>query len=69
MIETGKQRVKHRRIQGVIRQASIRWGLVFMDDRIVVPVDLRRRLLDILQFGQAGITKMLAEAKIFGGWK
>ena len=44
---------------------SIRWGLVFMDDQIVVPVDLRRRLLDILHFGHAGMTKMTAEAKIF----
>ena len=33
---------------------SIRWGLVVMDDQIVVPVDLRRRLLDILHFGHAG---------------
>ena len=36
-----------------------------MDDQIVVPMDLRRRLLDILHFGHAGTTKMLAEAKIF----
>ena len=34
-----------------------------MDDQIVVPVDLRRRLLNILHFGHAGITKMTAEAK------
>ena len=33
-----------------------------MDDQIVVPVDLRRRLLD---FGHAGLTKKTAEAKIF----
>ena len=33
-----------------------------MDDQIVVPVDLRRRLLDILYFG---MMKMTAEAKIF----
>ena len=49
----------------VFDKLSIRWGLVFMNDQIVVPVDLRRRLLDILYFGHAGITKMLAEAKIF----
>ena len=36
-----------------------------MDDQIVVPVDLRRRLLDILHFGHAGTTKMITEAKIF----
>ena len=36
-----------------------------MDDQIVVPVDLRRRQLDILYFGHAGMTNMTAEAKIF----
>ena len=49
----------------VFGKLSIRWGLIFMDDQIVVPVDLRRRLLDILLFGHAGLTKMTAEAKIF----
>ena len=49
----------------VFDKLSIRWGLVFMDDQIVLPVDLRRRLLDILHFGHAGTTKMIAEAKIF----
>ena len=47
---------------------SIRWGLVFMDDQIVVPVDLRSRLLDILHFGHAGMTKMITEVKSSGGW-
>ena len=49
----------------VFDKLSMRWGLVFMDDQIVVPVDLRRWLLDILHFGHAGMTKMTAEAKIF----
>ena len=38
---------------------SIRWGLIFIDDQIVVPIDLRRRLLDILHFGHSGTTKMI----------
>ena len=49
----------------VFDKLSIRWGLVVMDDQIVVPVDLRRRLLDILHFGHVGTTEMTAEAKIF----
>ena len=49
----------------VFGKLSIQWRLIFMDDQIVVPVDLRRRLLDILHFGHAGLTKMTAEAKIF----
>ena len=51
--------------RSVFDKLSIRWGLVFMDDQIVFPVDLRRRLLDILHFGHVGMTKMTAEAKIF----
>ena len=49
----------------VFEKVSIRWGLVFVDDQIVVPIDLRRRLLDILHFGLSGRTKMETEAKIF----
>ena len=44
---------------------SIRWGLIFVDQQIVFPIDLRRRLLHILHFGHSGITKMTSEAKIF----
>ena len=42
-----------------------KWGLTFNDDRIVVPAELRKKLLDTLHFGHAGATKMTAEAKIF----
>ena len=49
----------------VFEKLSIRWGLVFVDDQIAVPIDLRRRLLDILHFGHSGRTKMETEAKIF----
>ena len=49
----------------VFDKLLIRWDLIFVDDQIVIPIDLRRRLLDILHFGQSGITKMTIEAKIF----
>ena len=42
-----------------------KWGLTFNDDRIVVPAELRKKLLDTLHFGHAGTTKISAEAKIF----
>ena len=42
-----------------------KWGLTFNDDRIVVPTELRKKLLDTLQFGHAGATKMTAEANFF----
>ena len=50
--------------RAVIDKLSIGWGLIFVGDQIVIPVDLRRRLLDSLHFGHAGITKMTSEAKI-----
>ena len=37
-----------------------KWGLTFNDDRIVVPAELRKKLLDTLHFGHAGATKMTA---------
>ena len=43
---------------------SIRWGLVFVDDQTVAPIDLRQRLLDIIHFSHSGITKMISEARI-----
>ena len=49
----------------VFDKLSIRWGLLFVDDQIVIPIDIRRRLLDILHFGHSGITKMTWEARIF----
>ena len=44
---------------------SNKWGVTFNDDRIIVPTELRKKLLETLHFGHAGYTKMAAEAKIF----
>ena len=44
---------------------SSKWGLHFLNDRIIVPTELRKKLLDTLHFGHAGTTKMTAEGKIF----
>ena len=49
----------------VFDKLSIRWVLVFVDVQIVVPIDLRQRLPDIVHFGHSGITKMISEARIF----
>ena len=46
----------------VFDKLSIGWGLMFVDAQIVIPIDIRRRLLDILHFGHSGITKMTTEA-------
>ena len=49
----------------VFDKLLIPWGLVFVDDQIAVPIDLRRRLIEILHFGNSGTTRMLFDAKIF----
>ena len=47
------------------KKLNNKWGLTFNDDRIIVPTELRKKLLDTLRFGHAGATKMTAEANIF----
>ena len=49
----------------VFDKLSNRWGLVFVDDQIAVPIDLRRRLIGILYFDHSGTAKVLSDAKIF----
>ena len=49
----------------VFDKLSIRWGLVFVDNQIAVPIDLPSILIKILHFGHSGTAKMLSEAKIF----
>ena len=45
---------------------STRWGLTFLNHKIIVPTELRMKLLDTLHFGHAGNTKkMTAVAKLF----
>ena len=44
---------------------SSKWGLTFLNDKIVVPTELQKKSLDTLHFGHAGTNKMIAEAKIF----
>ena len=49
----------------IFEKRSNKWGLSFNDDRLVVPNELRKKLLETLQCGHAGSTKMVAEAEIF----
>ena len=43
---------------------SIRWGLIFVDDQIVVQIDLRRRLLTIRTIGRI-IRNFVKSFKVF----
>ena len=49
----------------VFDKLSIRWGLVFVDDQIAVPINLRRKLIEILHSGHSETTKMSSDAKMF----
>ena len=46
---------------------SIKWGLTFHDDKIIVPSEPRKKLLDTFHYGHAGATKMAEESKIILG--
>ena len=48
----------------VFEKLSNKRGLTFNDVWIIVPTELKRKLLDILHFGYAGATKTSTEAKI-----
>ena len=41
------------------------WGLTFNDEKIIVPVELRKKLMESLHFDHAGTNKKLAEGRIF----
>ena len=41
-----------------------KWGQTFLNDKIVEPTELRKKLLRTLHFGHAGTTKRTVEAKI-----
>ena len=47
------------------KQLSTRWGIIFLDDRIIIPSGMRDNILNALPFGHPGETKMLQDAKIF----
>ena len=51
--------------RAIFDKLAIRWGLIFVEDQIVISIDLRCRLLGILHFGHSGIPEMTSEANIF----
>ena len=61
----GEKNTAPNQYRNVFEKLNNKWGMTFNVDRIVVPTELRKELLDTLHFGHAGATKMTAEAKIF----
>ena len=49
----------------VFTKLTERFGLLFAADKIVIPDELKKRVVDALYFGRPGSTKMLAESNIF----
>ena len=46
----------------VFNTLSMKWGLIFNEEKIRVSEESRKKLLDSLQFRHAGTTKILAAA-------
>ena len=49
----------------IFEKLSIRSGLTFNDEKIIVPTELREKLMETLHFGHAGSTKTLTEGWMF----
>ena len=47
------------------KQLSLRFGVVFYEDRIIIPKALRYTIIMLLHKGHAAINKMMAAAKLF----
>ena len=54
-------------VRPVFSKLSVCWGLVFVDNQIVVLIDLRQRLLESLHFGHSGMNKMETAQNYSGG--
>ena len=52
-------------ISSLYREITERFGLLFAGDRIVVPEELKRPVVDAFHFGHPGSPKMLAESSTF----
>ena len=44
---------------------TLRWGIIMVDDSIIIPKTLRYAALNALHFGQHGINKMCSDATTF----
>ena len=49
----------------VAKKLTHRWGIILVDDRIVIPKSLRFAALNALHFGHPGINKMYKDAAQF----
>ena len=52
-------------LRTVAKKLTHRWGIIVVDDRIIVPKSLRYAALNALHFGHPGINKMCSDATIF----
>ena len=54
----------HKKFSPVFSRIAKRFRLLLDGDRFVVPEEVRRQVVDALQFGHQGPAKMLAESNI-----
>ena len=51
--------------KAVAKKLTHRWGIIMVDNRIVIPKSLRITALNALHFGHPGINKTCSDATIF----
>ena len=50
--------------QPIFEKMPNKWGLTFNDEKIIIPTELRRKLMETLHFCHAGSIKILATKKL-----
>ena len=64
-MRSGEKNTAPEQYRPIFEKLSNKWELTFIDEKIIVPTELRKKLMELLHFGHAGSSKMLAEARIF----
>ena len=64
-IEDNNMKQIRQNYKTVAKKLTHRWGIIMVDDRIVIPKSLRYAALNALHFGHPGINKICNDAAIF----
>ena len=61
----GENNTAPEQFRSIFEKLSNKWIQTFKDEKKIIPIELRKKLMETLQIGHTGTTKMLAEARIF----
>ena len=65
MFTQQSERTSSRRNLPGFSELTERFGLLFAGDKIAIPEELKKQVVDALHFGHSDSTKTLAESNIF----